>query len=145
MEVRKILKSDLDELSHLMVETYNKEPWNDNWTEETAKESLNTILEFPKFYGNVVVEKGKIIAAIMGHTRKYSQETTYYIYEFFVSEEYRRKGVATKLYQTTIDELKKQKVSGAFFTTLKNSPAYNFYKKQGAWDLSDSACFYHKF
>lgn len=145
MEIRKISKSDLKDLSKLMVSVYNAPPWNDKWTEESAFESLNTILQFPKFYGNLIVDENKIIGAIMGHIRNYSTETTYYIYEFFISDKNRRQGFATKLYNKTIDELKELGISGAFFTTLRNSPAYNFYIKEGAWDLTDSACFYHKF
>ena len=145
MIIKKILKSDLKDLSRLMVSVYNASPWNNKWTEETAFESLVTLLEFPTFYGNIIVDEDRIIGAIMGHTRRYATETTYYIDEFFVSEEYRRQGVASNLYKSTIDELKKLGVNGAFFTTLRNTPAYNFYIKMGAWDLSDSACFYHKF
>ena len=145
MEIRNILKADLKELSNLMVEIYNAPPWNDKWTEETAKESLSNILDFPDFYGNLIVDCDEIIGAILGHIRRYATETTYYIDEFFVSEKYRRKGIAKKLYRTTINQLKEKGVSGAFFTTLRNFPAYNFYKSQGAWDLEDSACFYHKF
>lgn len=145
MIIKKILKSDIKDLARLMVSVYNAPPWNNKWTEETAFESLVTLLEFPTFYGNIIIDEDRIIGAIMGHTRRYATETTYYIDEFFVSEEYRRKGVASNLYKSTIDELKKLGVNGAFFTTLRNTPAYNFYIKMGAWDLSDSACFYHKF
>lgn len=54
-------------------------------------------------------------------------------------------GSAKELYQTSIKQLQQRGISGAFFTTLKNSQAYNFYVKQGAWDLEDSVYFYHKF
>lgn len=145
MEIRKISKSDLGELAKLMVDVYNAPPWNDKWTVETALESLNDISDFPKFFGNVIVDENKIIGGIIGHIRRYSSESTFYIDEFFIAEKYRGTGLAKKLYQTSIKELQQRGVSGAFFTTLKNSRAYNFYVKQGAWDLEDSACFYHKF
>ena len=145
MNIKRILKSDIKDLARLMVSVYNAPPWNNKWTEETAFESLVTLLEFPTFYGNIIIDEDRIIGAIMGHTRRYATETTYYIDEFFVSEEYRRQGVASNLYKSTIDELKKLGVNGAFFTTLRDTPAYNIYIKMGAWDLSDSACFYHKF
>lgn len=145
MEIRKILKSDLEELAKLMVSVYNAPPWNNKWTEETALESLSDISDFPKFFGNVIVDGNKIIGAIIGHIRRYSTESTFYIDEFFISEKYRGTGLAKELYQTSIKQLKQKGISGAFFTTLKNSRAYNFYVKQGAWDLEDSACFYHKF
>ncbi len=145
MEIRKISKSDLEELAKLMVDVYNAPPWNDKWTVETALESLNDISDFPKFFGNVIVDGNKIIGGIIGHIRRYSSESTFYIDEFFISEKYRGTGLAKELYQTSIKQLQQRDISGAFFTTLKNSRAYNFYLKQGAWDLEDSACFYHKF
>ena len=145
MEIRKISKSDLEELAKLIVDVYNAPPWNDKWTVETALESLNDISEFPKFFGNVIVDENKIIGGIIGHIRRYSSESTFYIDEFFISEKYRGTGLAKELYQTSIKQLQQRGISGAFFTTLKNSRAYNFYVKQGAWDLEDSACFYHKF
>ena len=145
MEIRKILKSDLEELAKLMVDVYNAPPWNNKWTVETALESLTDISDFPKFFGNAIVDGNKIIGAIIGHIRRYSSESTFYIDEFFIAEEYRGTGLAKELYQTSIKELQQRGISGAFFTTLKNSRAYNFYVKQGAWDLEDSACFYHKF
>ena len=145
MEIRKISKSDLGELAKLMVDVYNAPPWNDKWTVETALESLNDISDFPKFFGNVIVDGNKIIGGIIGHIRRYASESTFYIDEFFIAEKYRGTGLAKELYQTSIKELQQRGVSGAFFTTLKNSRAYNFYLKQGAWDLEDSACFYHKF
>ena len=145
MEIRKISKSDLGELAKLMVDVYNAPPWNDKWTVETALESLNDISDFPKFFGNVIVDENKIIGAIIGHIRRYTTESTFYIDEFFIAEKYRGTGLAKELYQTSIKELQQRGISGAFFTTLKDSRAYNFYVKQGAWDLEDSACFYHKF
>lgn len=145
MEIRKISKSDLEELAKLMVDVYNGPPWNDKWTVETALESLTDISDFPKFFGNLIVDGNKIIGAIIGHIRRYATESTFYIDEFFISEKYRGTGLAKNLYQKTIKQLHQRGISGAFFTSLKNSRAYNFYVKQGASDLKDSACFYHKF
>ena len=89
MEIRKISKSDLEELAKLMVSVYNAPPWNNKWTVETALESLTDISDFSKFFGNVIVDGNKIIGAIIGHIRRYCSESTFYIDEFFISEEYR--------------------------------------------------------
>ena len=94
MEIRKISKSDLKELAKLMVSFYNAPPWNDKWTVETALESLTDISDFPKFLGNVIVDENKIIGTIIGHIRRYATESTFYIDDFFVSEEYRGGGSA---------------------------------------------------
>ena len=128
-----------------MVSVYNAPPWNDKWTVETAMESLTDISDIPKFFGNVIVDGDKIIDAIIGHIRRYATESTFYIDEFFITEKYRGIGLAKDLYQTSIKQLQQRGISGAFFTTLKNSQVYKFYVKHGTWDLEDSACFYHKF
>lgn len=84
MEIRKISKSDLEELAKLMVSVYNAPPWNDKWTVETAMESLTDISDFPKFFGHVIVDGDKIIGAIIGHIRRYATESTFYIDEFLL-------------------------------------------------------------
>ena len=50
-----------------MVSVYNAPPLNNKWTVETAPESLTDISDFPKFFGNVIVDGNKIIGAIIGH------------------------------------------------------------------------------
>lgn len=45
----------------LKVDAYNAPPGNDRWIVETALESLTDISDFPKFFGNVIVNENKII------------------------------------------------------------------------------------
>ncbi len=42
----------LDECAHLLVSTFNAEPWNENWTFDTAKKTLDQTLEAPGFMGS---------------------------------------------------------------------------------------------
>lgn len=143
MEIRKILPSDSAELGAVYAKVFSAPPWNGKWTADTATTSLACIMQAPGFYGNVVLAEGKIIGAVLGRIRVFGQSRSYNMDEFFVTEHWRRQGVATALYRYSIEELKSNEVSGIFFTTLRNSPAYEFYRKAGAWDLTDSACFYH--
>jgi hypothetical protein len=41
----------LDESAHLLVSTYNAEPWNDQWTLDTAKKDLTWVMEVPESWG----------------------------------------------------------------------------------------------
>lgn len=56
-----------------MVDVYNAPPWNNKWTVETTLESLSDISDFPKFFGNVLVDGEKIIGAIIGHIRQFKE------------------------------------------------------------------------
>lgn len=145
MIIRKIEEKDIQGIASLMKAVYNEAPWNDNWTEESSIEAAKCLIAFPNFFGLVACDKDNVVGAIMGHVRSYSKQKTYYIDELFVSNAYRRQGIAKQLYEKAIDELKSNGVAGAFFTTLKNTDAFKFYTKEGALYLEDSAVFYHPF
>lgn len=145
MQIRNIEKNDIDGLAKLLMEVYNEAPWNNEWTIESATEAVESLTAFPKFYGLLAIDGDDIVGAIMGNVRPYSKQRTYYIDELFVSSAHRRQGIAKKLYESAREKLKDMGVAGAFFTTLKGSGAYKFYIKEGAFDLDDSAVFYHPF
>lgn len=56
-----------------MVDVYNAPSWNNKWTVETTLESLSDISDFPKIFGNVLVDGEKIIGAIIGHIRQFKE------------------------------------------------------------------------
>ena len=145
MIFREIEEKDIQSLAALMKSVYNEAPWNNEWTMETATEAVKCLTAFPKFFGLLAIEGDDIVGAIMGNVRPYSKQRTYYIDELFVSSAHRRQGIAKKLYESAREKLKNMGVAGAFFTTLKCSGAYKFYIKEGAFDLDDSAVFYHPF
>lgn len=133
------------ELTTLFISIFNSEPWNNHWTKETAQKSLDELIHMPGFFGLYAYRDSKILGAIMGHVHHYDRQKTYYIDEFFVANEYKRQGIGKKLYTQAINELMNEGVAGAFFTTLKNTPAYHFYLEMGAIDLTDSSVMYHPF
>ncbi|WP_367178326.1 GNAT family N-acetyltransferase [uncultured Peptoniphilus sp.] len=106
---------------------------------------MENIFSFPNFYGLVAKKEGETVGAILGHIQTFNDVKTYYIDELFIDPSYQKQGIAKKLYQKTIKDLRREGVTGSFFTTLRNSAAYDFYVSQGAIDLKDSAVFYHPF
>ena len=56
-----------------------------------------------------------------------------YLEDLIVTEEYRGKGIGKKLFEATIAEARKLKVTGMMWQVLDwNEPAIEFYKKYGA-------------
>lgn len=145
LELKKADKKYVEKIIPSFMKAFNEGEWSQNWSEETTRASLENIFFFPNFYGLVAIEDGKEVGAILGHIQTFNDSKTYYIDELFVDPIYQNQGIAKKLYQKAIEELKEQKISGAFFTTLRNSRAYYFYVSQGAIDLEGSAVFYHPF
>ena len=127
------------------IKAFNEGEWKQSWSEVTAKTSLENLFSFPHFYGLVAIKGDKKVGAILGHVQTFNDGKTYYIDELFVDPSYQKQGIAKALYQKAIEELKQEGISGSFFTTIRNSSAYDFYVSQGAIDLEDSAVFYHPF
>jgi hypothetical protein len=59
------LKEDhLDECAHLLMVAFNAEPWNDNYTLDTAKKQLAWTLRVPGCVGLVSIADGVVAFAI---------------------------------------------------------------------------------
>ncbi|MGI6782168.1 MAG: GNAT family N-acetyltransferase [Acholeplasmataceae bacterium] len=143
MEIRKI--KDVNEIVKIFVETFNGEPWNELWTEESAYNKLFELFNFTNFYGLVAVENNQPLGALLGNIRTYDKRKSLYLEEMFVVSNMRRKGIGSRLYLAAKEELKQMGVSGAFFTTIKNTQAYHFYLKHGAIDLETGSVMFHVF
>ncbi len=143
MDIRVIDNTDL--LVPVFIKTFNGEPWNERWSAESASKALMEIYENSGFYALAAFDKNEVIGAILGTIKTYDVSQVCYIDHLFVSPEYRRQRVASQLYQKAIKELKEKGVKGAFFTTLRNTPAYEFYIRHGAIDLETGAVMYHPF
>ncbi len=143
MDIRVI--DNIEILVPIYIAAFNGEPWNEKWTIESATKALKEIRTGPRFYGLAFFDKGEPIGAILGNIRTYDASQVYYIDHLFVSPDHRRQGAASKLYQNAIEDLKEKGVKGAFFTTIRNSPAYDFYIKHGAIDVPNGSVMYHPF
>lgn len=137
--IQKVTKLNLEEIIIPFIATFNQAPWNDQWTPETARLSLNELVETPNFYGWMAVENGVCKGALLGHVHHFSAGKTYYMDELFVVQEETRKGIGSALYDAMTEQMQKIKCSGIFLTTLHNSPAFNFYQHQGLIDLPESS------
>ena len=51
MEIKKVLKEDLEKLIPSFKKAFNESEWNQRWTDESVRISLTNIFDFPHFYG----------------------------------------------------------------------------------------------
>lgn len=87
----------IDDLAVLFVNAFNKEPWNDNWTIEQAKERLIDIINTPKFCGMASYEDKKLVGFIMGRGEQYYDGIHFQILEFCVDNKMQGKGLGRKI------------------------------------------------
>lgn len=121
----------IDDLAVLFVNAFNKEPWNDNWTIEQAKERLTDIINTPKFCGMASYEDKKLVGFIMGRGEQYYDGIHFQILEFCVDNKMQGKGLGRKILKEFIKTLESKGIYKIFLLTLRNEQTEGFYRKNG--------------
>lgn len=144
----------LDELAQLYVETFNAEPWNDEWNFETARKRLYMMLHTDVSFGLCVYREGQMCGAVLGTMEQYFDGLMFEVKEYWVKNELRGKGIGSKLFREMERRLQEREVKNIILITAKGDATEHFYHKQGmetapdmvfmtkqlAWEETRDAC-----
>ncbi len=134
MKIRKGRKSDLPIILSLIKELANYEKSLDKvliTIDDLEKDGFG---ERPLYWIIVAEIKGEIVGMAFYYIR-YSTWSgkTFYLEDFFVKKDFRRKGVGSLLFKECIRVTKKINANSMVWQVLNwNKPAINFYKKYNA-------------
>ncbi len=120
----------LDECARLMMDAFNADPWNDSYTQDTAREQLAWHLRVPGFLGLVSVNDGAVAFAV-GYREPTDEGDVYHLSVFCVRPEVQRTGVGTRLLRHLEDRLVEAGVGTVYLGTHRGTPAEAFYAKHG--------------
>jgi aminoglycoside 6'-N-acetyltransferase I len=123
-------RDHLDDCAHLLVSTFNAEPWNDNWTLDTARQEQTWTLRVPGFTGLVSLDDG-VLAFATGYHEPDDEREVFYLKTFCVRPDVQGTGVGSRLLGHLKEELGKSGVNTIYLITHKRTPAEAFYKKNG--------------
>lgn len=136
-------RNDLKTCITLMINVFNNEPWNDNWTYEGAEKYLLDYIATPGFKGIVADEDNKIKGFIFGFRKRWWQADEFYINEMCVQISEQRNGIGTKLIKYLEDSLVAEGIENITLLTDRGIPAEEFYKKNGFSEI-ERIIFLHK-
>ena len=128
--IEPLTQSHLNECAHLIVSAFNIEPWNENWTFDTAQKTLYQTLEAPGFMGFVSVED-EIMGFATGCCEQDDKKEVFYLETLCVRPDIQGKGVGSRLLGHLKGRLDKSGVNTIYLITHKGTPAESFYKKNG--------------
>jgi ribosomal protein S18 acetylase RimI-like enzyme len=151
MNIRKIrLPQDIDDLAEVSLASF-KYPENPEWNiQEDETEELEDQLKAIKrfwplvrlgmlfspmlrhlFMGYLCEEDGKIVGALM-HQRRMSTDVCYYITNVAVHPDYRRRGIARRVVETALEEMRASGGKKVMLDVIAgNLPAYRLYEQLG--------------
>ena len=128
--IENLNKDHLDECAHLLVSVFNTEPWNANYTFDTAKKELAWTLDVPGSLGLVSFDEG-VVAFAVGYIEQDDEREIYCLKTLCVRPDAQGKGVGSRLMQRLKEKLGRMGVNSIYLTTHKETLAESFYKKIG--------------
>lgn len=123
---------NIEECTKLYTNVFNKEPWNDGWKDEDAKERLSDIFSNPKFLGiGIYDEKQKMIGFLLGYTERWLSSNHFNLNEMCVMTELQSRGIGSYLIGALETQCKENNISRIYLLTAREGQAEAFYKKNG--------------
>jgi aminoglycoside 6'-N-acetyltransferase I len=133
--IRQFGMNDLDNCTKLFCEVFNREPWNDSWSDNNAKEYLLDYVNSPGFIGLVAYHDEQTIGFIFGHSKKWWKGVEYYIDEMCVHPQFQRQGIGSRLFKSLETELSAKGIHTITLLTNRDVPAESFYKKNDFFEI----------
>lgn len=127
--ITEIKNIDISGCAELYVKVFNAEPWNDNWTMDTAYKRLSDFFAAPNFAGALYVDENAIKGAIFGNGEQFYNGLHFCLKEMFISTELQGTGIGSSLLRHFEDQLKKRGVTTVYLFTSKGNQTSKFYQK----------------
>ena len=142
MKIRLIDRDDIDACAKLFVDVFSITPWNESWTNETAKDRLLHFYESKGFLG-LIAEREGVVGFALGNSEPFYFGSMFYLREMCIQSDLQHQGLGNKLYLALERELSLAKIHSIYLTTHRETVAANFYARNG-FKCSDKMGFYAK-
>ncbi|MCP4984263.1 MAG: GNAT family N-acetyltransferase [Gammaproteobacteria bacterium] len=129
---------DLEPAAKAYVSCFNAPPWDDEWTVNSAKQRLETLLQFPGAVGLVATQDSKIIGLVIGHCEPWSDGQHFYLNEMCIDPAQQRSRVGEALLDELFQVLRAQDISSVYLLTDVGTGAASFYRKNRFEDAPSS-------
>lgn len=131
MRYEELTLKNLEEILDFYVESFNSPPWNDKWTNESARNRLSQMINCEGYYGLVLYEENEPIGMILGNHEYNYDGMDFHIKELCISHKEKGKGIGGILLNKFADRLKEKGIDNIYLLTSKTKKTEGFYKKHG--------------
>ena len=121
----------LGRYGEIYAAAFSGEPWNDPWKAEDAVIHVREMLENRQSYGLEAVVDGQVAGFIMGTSMLFHYGRTFEIHDLAVDPAYQRRGIASRLMERCLSDLRAQGIDGVNLITAGSGALPGFYEKYG--------------
>src|ERR1700760_3436775 len=118
---------NINQCAEIYSEAYNCEPWNDNWTCETATALLTCYYNTPKFMGWIARRDDVVMGCAIGNVEPYYSGDIFILKEIFVDVKSQGSGVGSSMLAAIKEDLRQINVKKVILFTRR--PIFDFYIK----------------
>ena len=131
VKYKELTTENIREIAEIYVDAFNSEPWNDEWTIESASKRISQMINCEGFDGLVAYEDEKLIGMILGNHEYYYDAMIFQIKEFCVDVKVKGTGIGAKLLDEFTTTLKTKGIDRIILITSRTDGTEGFYKKHG--------------
>ncbi len=121
----------IERYGEIYAAAFSGEPWNDPWKTEDAIIHVRELLESKQSYGLEYVIDGQVFGFILGTSMLFHYGRTFEINDLAVDPAYQRHGIAKKLLERCLADIKTQGMVGVHLITAEEGVLPGFYEKYG--------------
>ena len=138
MELKKLSVNDREMITELFVSVFTNDPWNDDWSDKNQLDSYITDLTGNPNSLTLGYFSGEKLAGLsIGSIKHWYSGTEYFIDELCIAPEFQRRGIGTAFVNDIRNYLLEMDIHNIYLTTIRNYPAFSFYKKLGFTELEE--------
>ncbi len=131
IRIQKCNIENIERYGEIYAKAFSGEPWNDAWEVEDAIIHVRELLESKTAYGLECVVDGEIAGFILGTSMMFHYGRSFDLNDLAVHPDYQRQGLAKKLLDQLLLDLKEMKMSDVHLITAGEGVLPVFYEKYG--------------
>lgn len=130
-EIKEINGADTENIKKIISETFSREPWNDDWSDE--KQLYLYILDLignPNSLSLGLYKNNELIGVSLGRIKHWYTGNEYWIDDLAVLPQFQGCGYGSEFIDLIEAYIKAKGFTGIVLFTEKDIPAYNLYVKK---------------
>lgn len=145
MEIKELNIADIENIKTVILDTFSREPWNDDWSDKDQFHSyILDLIANPNSLSLGLYENNELIGVSLGRIKHWYTGNEYWIDDLAILPKTQGRGCGSKFIDLIEDYIKAKGFVGIVLFTEKEIPAYHLYVKKGFEEKSKRVFFEKK-
>lgn len=138
----KIDDKNIEECTNIYIETYSKEPWNEEYNFNVVKNYISRFILRDSNYGWILYDDKNAIGVMLGIIIPTTGLDYFRIEDLCISPDKQRLGYGSEFIKMISNELLSYNVDSILLNTVEDFPSYKFYLENKFTKINTSRTLY---